>query len=229
MIVSTSAPLPVNGQTPISAARIARSQAALLRIDVAEKLARFAVLGYCNDPGSYWPLGVNVMNDVAKNPMTPVPTVTATGSTVGQRGLPTVGPEAASAVVVPIDGTGSAIIPPPSYLPLTTNQGPGVPIIPPWMMGGFRLRPLRQPSVGTPATADMIAAYGGAPVPGVAATWGDALAFLPSPAPGCGCSAGSAGGAAGSAGGILGFVKDHAGLIALVVGGLVLARSKGGR
>jgi hypothetical protein len=217
MLVTTGTPYPTNGQTPMSPARIARAQAALSRVDRAEKFARFAVLGYCNAPGSYWPLGLNVMNDVAQNPMTPLPNVLSS-STVLTSGSGVInsqgGREAAAPIVVPMN-SGAPPLPPPTYGPLTTDQGVQVPIIPPGMARGARLRAFNRPVCGVDGQD-----WFGRPACGQAPGWGDSLAFLRPPCFDSPASASS---------GMVNWMKDHAGLLALLVGAAVLTTSTSGR
>jgi hypothetical protein len=124
MLVPSNSPLPTNSQTPISAARIARSQAYLAAVDRAEKLARFGVLGFCAPPTSYGP-SMNVMADVYQTPQVPVPNstssslVTSSGSGVLDTSSNIGGP---APQVVPIDGTGQGVGNDPEYGPLTLQM-----------------------------------------------------------------------------------------------------------
>ena len=60
MIVAANAPLPPNGLNPLPAVVIARTQAELAWMDVAEKTARAAVLGYCNPTQAEAPVSAAV-------------------------------------------------------------------------------------------------------------------------------------------------------------------------
>jgi len=62
--LNTSAP---NGSLPLPAQQVARNRARLAKIDAAEKLARFAVLGFCTNPASV-PNMPNIQAEIASSP-----------------------------------------------------------------------------------------------------------------------------------------------------------------
>jgi len=162
------APQPAtNGLNPPSAAKVARDNASLARMNNAAALAKAAVLGYCVAPASYADGGVNLVSDVSQTQsltqgaMSTVPPG-ASGSGAGGYGSVDVvtGP-----TVVPMGQIGA--IPPPSYPPLTTGQGVGVPVVP-----GASPRMRRKPCfTGQPVSTSMPSG----------ASWGSAsLTRLPS-------------------------------------------------
>jgi hypothetical protein len=59
-----------NGQTPIPASAFAQSQAVAAAVDAAIRAGNAAVYGGCTDPMSYMPLGMNVVVDVSRTPIT---------------------------------------------------------------------------------------------------------------------------------------------------------------
>jgi hypothetical protein len=122
MLVPSNSPLPTNSQTPISARRIARGRRHLDRIDRAEKLARFGVLGFCAPPQSFSSLGFNVQSDAYQTPQVVVPNatssslVTSSGSGVLDSSPYQAPPQP---TVIPINGDGAGVPNDPEHMPLT--------------------------------------------------------------------------------------------------------------
>lgn len=135
MLVPSSSPLPTNSQTPMSAQRIARQRAQMARVDRAEKIARFGVLGFCAPAISYGALGLNIMADAYQTPQVPVPNVTSS-SLVTSSGSGVLDSSANLAppqpTVIPIDGSGDGVPNDPEYLPLTLQmrRAPGYAMCP---------------------------------------------------------------------------------------------------
>ena len=77
MIVAANAPLPPNGLNPLPAARIARTQATLASMDLLEKTARAAVLGYCSSSPDFLAQGLAVAANVAQTPAVVMPSVSS--------------------------------------------------------------------------------------------------------------------------------------------------------
>ena len=128
MIVAANGPLPANGFDPVPAARIARSQAELARMDFREKTARAAVLGYGRAIPDPTGQGFNLAADVAQTPMVALPVVTSS-STVTNWGSGVLDgssqDQPVSPTVVPM---GEAVPNPPQYGPLNlqnTRNAPG--------------------------------------------------------------------------------------------------------
>jgi len=84
VLVATSSPLPPNGLNPLPAQRT-RAQAQLARMDLLEKTARSAVLGYCSSSPDFTAQSSNVAAQVTQTPAATVPTVTSS-STVTSSG-----------------------------------------------------------------------------------------------------------------------------------------------
>ena len=122
MIVAASAPLPPNGFDPLPAARIARTQAQLARMDLMEKTARAAVLGYCSGSPDFLALGLNVAADVAQTPTVVMPSVTSS-STVTNSGSGVLDGSSQNQPVAPTVVPMSESVPnPPQYGPLTLQN-----------------------------------------------------------------------------------------------------------
>jgi len=119
VIVAASAPLPPNGFDPLPAARIARTQAQLASMDLREKTARAAVLGYCSATPDFLALGLNVAADVAQTPTVVMPSVTSS-STVTNSGSGVLDGSSQDQPVAPTVVPMSEAVPnPPQYGPLT--------------------------------------------------------------------------------------------------------------
>jgi len=125
VIVAASAPLPPNGFDPLPAARIARTQAQLARMDLMEKTARAAVLGYCSSSPDFIAQGVNVAANVAQTPAVVMPSVTSS-STVTNSGSGVLDSSLQNQPVAPTVVPMSESVPnPPQYGPLTLQTSRG--------------------------------------------------------------------------------------------------------
>lgn len=133
MIIPASAPLPPNGFDPLPAARITRTQAELASMDLREKTARAAVLGYCHSAiaplastgaarGSPFLTGFNLLANIFRTPTVALPVVTSS-STVTSSGSGVLDgssqDQPVSPTVVPM---GEATPNPPQYGPLTLQN-----------------------------------------------------------------------------------------------------------
>ena len=127
MIVAASAPLPPNGFDPLPAARIARTQAQLASMDLREKAARAAVLGYCRYTPDLTQGSFNLAVDVAQTPMVVMPSVTSS-STVTSSGSGVLDGSSQNQPVAPTVVPMNESVPnPPQYGPLTLQNVRSVP------------------------------------------------------------------------------------------------------
>lgn len=122
MIVPASAPLPPNGYDPLPASRIARTQAQLARMDLQEKTARAAVLGYCRATPDVTGQGFNLAADIFQTSTVAIPSVTSS-STVTSSGSGVLDGSSQSQPVSPTVVPMSEAVPnPPQYGPLTLQN-----------------------------------------------------------------------------------------------------------